>query len=202
MKRYEIHKAASFEELKKLPSLDIDYKYPGSPDGITAHAQIGYSDTAILVHLFVEESVTRAEEFGPFGTPCEDSCMEFFFSPLAGDNRYFNIECNANGCLYVGMGTGLSDLLRLIPDDFENHPIQPKIARYEDGWEIFYEIPYDFIRRIFPDFTVFAGKEIKANCYKCSDLSEPPHYFSWSPIIGDPFTYHRTECFGTMIFVD
>ena len=202
MKHYKIHKAASFEELKTLPSLDIDYAYPGTPDGIEAHAQIGYSDTAILVHLFAKESFTRAVEQGPYGIPCKDSCMEFFFCPMTPDRRYFNIECNPNGCIYLGVATGLSDLMRLIPEDFENHPIQPKITRYEDGWELFYEIPYDFIRRFFPDFTVFVGKEIKANCYKCSDLSEPPHYFSWSPIVGDPFTYHRTECFGTMMFAD
>ena len=202
MKRYEIHKAASFDELKALPQLEIDYAYPGTPDGITAHAQIGYSDTGILVHLFAEEAVTRAEEFGPLGTPCEDSCMEFFFCPLEGDDRYFNIECNSNASVYLGMGTGLANLMRMIPDNLDNHPIQPKIVKYEGGWEIFYEVSYKFIRQFFPTFEVKAGKQMRANCYKCSDLTEPPHYFSWSPIVGDPFTYHRPECFGTMIFVD
>ena len=200
MKQYEIKKVASFDELKKSPVIEIDHSYPaGSPDGVTAHAQIGYSDQAILVHLWAEEAYTRAVEQGVLGIPCEDSCLEFFFCPMEGDGRYFNVEFNSNGCYYLGFGSNIHNLMRLVP---EEPFFAPKIEKKDGGWEIFYEIPYEFIRYFFPDFTVYAGKEIKANCYKCSDLTEPPHYFSWSPILGDPFTFHRTEGFGTMTFTE
>ena len=202
MKHYEIRRVSGFEELRALPSLYIDHPYFDAPTAITAYAQIGYSEEALLVHLWCQEPYTRAEEHAPYGIPCEDSCLEFFFCPVEGDGRYFNIECNSNGCVYLGFASGLSNLMRMIPDDPKNHPICPEVAKIDGGWETCYKIPYDFIRHVFPEFTVYEGKTIKANCYKCADLGELPHYFSWSPIVGEPFTYHRTECFGTMTFVE
>ena len=80
-------------------------------------------------------------------------------------------------------------------------PYFPQIEKKDGGWDLFYSVSFEFIRRFFPDFEVFEGKIMKANCYKCSDLGEYPHYLSWSPIEGEPFSYHRTECFGTMTFV-
>ena len=77
----------------------------------------------------------------------------------------------------------------------------PKINKTADGWEIFYRVPYTLIRRFFPDFKVYSGKEMRANCYKCADLSEPPHYLSWNKIEGEPFTFHKRHCFGKINFV-
>ena len=200
MKRYSLSRVASFDELKQAPALSIDYSYPaGVPDGVSAYAQLGYSDEALFVHLWTEEPTTRAVEEGDLGMPCEDSCLEFFFCPMEGDGRYFNVEFNANGCMYLGFASCIDDLIRLVPDQKAIHPL---ICREAWGWEIFYEIPYSFVRRFFPDFRVYPGKEMRANCYKCSDLTEPPHYFSWSPVLGEPFTFHRTEGFGTMIFAN
>ena len=52
----------------------------------------------------------------------------------------------------------------------------------------------------FTVFKAYSGKKMLANCYKCADKSEPPHYMAWSPIVGEPFRFHRPECFGEMIF--
>ena len=197
MKRYEIHKAASFEELKKLPSLDIDYRYFESPDGITAHAQIGYSDTAILVHLFVEESVTRAEAFGPFGTPCEDSCMEFFFAPKMDDARYFNFEWNKLCNAYVGFGGERKTRVRQILKN-PQATFAPESCDTPDGWAIEYRIPRSFIRMYVPEFE-FRG-EAACNFYKCGDELPTPHFLSWNPIEWPEPSFHRPEQFGKLIF--
>ena len=47
----------------------------------------------------------------------------------------------------------------------------------------------------------FEGKKIRSNCFKCSDNSTPPHYLSWNLVEGEPFTFHKPECFGIMTFV-
>ena len=200
MKMYEIHKVTGNVDWSTLPVIDIDHPYMETPESIKAYAQICYNEEAILVHLRTVEENIRAVENGPIGCPCEDSCLEFFFCPVENDNRYFNIEFNSNACLYLGFGTGLSDLIRLIKADI-NEILCPDIRFTSDGWEIFYRIPYSFIKGFFPDFKVYEGKTIKANCYKCADLSEPPHYLSWSVVSENPFTYHNTSCFGTMKFV-
>ncbi len=200
MRFYSIHKVGATPDWTTLPSLTIDHPYLDTPDTITAGAQIGYDNDALLVHLWTTETEVRAVENGPLGMPCEDSCLEFFFGPMENDIRYFNLEFNSNGCMYLGFGSCIDDLIRLVPDEAEQI-FAPQITKREDGWEIIYHIPYSFIRRFFPDFVVYEGKTIRANCYKCADLTTPAHYLSWNPIEGDPFTFHRPTCFGTMSFV-
>ena len=197
MKEYTIKKVQGTPDWSSVPTLPIDDRYFDTPDAIEAHAQICYNEEAICVHLSTVEENVRAVERGPVGMPCEDSCLEFFFCPNEGDGRYFNIEFNSVGCMFLGMGPNVEELIRLIP---EEEPFNPEIVKREDGWEIFYTVPYSFIRRLFPDFKVYSGKKIIANCYKCADKSEPPHYMAWSPIVGEPFRFHRTECFGNMTF--
>ena len=199
MRTYEIRKM-KVGGWADIPMLEIDNAYFETPDHIKAYAQIAYDDEAILVHLSTKERVIRAVETGPLGSPCEDSCLEFFFCPNENDMRYFNIEFNMNGCVYLGIGSNVKDLVRLFPEEKFNDIFTPDIRKAADGWEIFYRVPYTLIRRFFPDFKVYEGKEIRANCYKCADLSEPPHYLSWNPIVGEPFTFHKSACFGKMIF--
>ena len=198
MRNYTIKQMTGKPDWALVPTLPIDNRYFDTPLEITAQAQIAYNEDALWVRLSTVEERIRAIEVGPLGSPCEDSCLEFFFCPMEGDNRYFNIEFNVNGCLYLGFGSYIGDLVRLLPS--EEPLLSPNIHRTASGWEIEYEIPYSFIRRFFPDFTAFSGKHMRANCYKCADFSTPPHYMAWSPIVGEPFKFHRPECFGEMIF--
>lgn len=204
MKEYVIHRTVGAPDWERIPSLAIDIPYKDSPDDIRAFAQIAYDGEQLYVHLLCEEKYIRAEETGLIGSPCEDSCLEFFFAPNEGDDRYFNIEFNLNGCMYLGFGSGLATLARLLPDA-DPDPFHPTIRKTDGGWEIYYTVPYAFVRCFFPDFTAVSGKAMRANCYKCSDLTVPAHYFSWNEITwdesrGERFTYHKPACFGKMIF--
>lgn len=199
VKHYWIKKADREIDWSAVERLEIGCKYLDTPTEIRAFAQICYNADGIQVHLWSENDEVRAEETGPLGSPCEDSCLEFFFSPMEGDLRYFNIEFNFNGCLFLGFGSGGSDLTRLICDDAKEL-FSPNISRTDTGWEIFYTVPYHFIRRFFPDFTVKKGKTVRANCYKCADLTVPANYLSWSPVDPDRFTFHNPERFGLMEF--
>ena len=197
MRQYTIKKVTGSPDWSEVPTLNIDHRYFDTPDSITAEAQICYNEDAICVRLSTVEANVRAVETGPIGMPCEDSCLEFFFCPYENDTCYFNLEFNSIGCFFLGTGPNVDKLLRLIPED---DTLEPKITIREDGWEITYTMTYEFIRRIFPEFKPYSGKKMLANCYKCADKSEPPHYMAWSPIVGEPFRFHRPECFGEMIF--
>lgn len=201
MKTYEIKRMAVGSDWSDKPIIDIDTPYLETPDTVKAWAQLAYDDEAILVRLLTEEYQHRATETGPVGKPYEDCCLEFFFSPMEGDVRYFNFENNAIGCFYLGFGSGLHDAVRLIPDGSDGKDIfERRVRHFDGGWEIEYKFPYSFIKRFFPDFKVFEGKKIRANCYKCADLTEPPHYLSWNPVSTENFTFHKPQCFGEMIF--
>ena len=199
MKSYEIKRMMTDGDWSDKPIIEMENKYKDTPDTVQAWAQIAYDDEAILVRLWTKEYEHRATETGPVGKPYEDCCLEFFFRPMEGDPRYFNFENNAIGCYFLGIGSGLSDLVRLIPDT-EDDLFDREVKMTDGGWEINYKFHYSFIKRFFPDFKVYKGKKIRANCFKCADLTEPPHYLSWSKVPDDNFTFHKPEYFGEMTF--
>ncbi len=197
MKQYTITK---FKDWQSVLKVNIDTVYHYEVEGIEAAAQLAYTPDAILVHLFAKEKDIRKEETDVLGMPCNDSCLEFFFCPNAEEDRYFNIEFNPNGCMFLGLGvTNVSRITRLVVDPKELFDL--KINFTEDGWEVFYKIPEEFIQRFFPDFKLESGKKIRANLYKCGDKCIKPHYLTWCPVVPLPASsFHNPKVFGEMIF--
>ena len=199
MQEYTIVRKTGEINWAKIPYLTIGTQlWSDQPVDISSYAQFCYDEDAIYAHLWAREQHIRAEETGPAGKPFQDSCLEFFFSPVPGDTKYFNIEFNLNCCVYLGLGHGLADQVRLVPLYLD--PLKPSARRTNDGWEVFYHIPYSFIRFFFPDFKAVPGLAIRANCFKCGDLTVQPHYFSWNPVECAEINFHRSEYFGQMIF--
>lgn len=201
MKQYQIKEICGEPDWSKIPVLSMDNRYLQTADQNQAYAQLCWNEDFIFLHLWSEGSPFRAEETGPLGSPCEDSCLEFFCCPMEDDPRYLNIECNFNGCMYLGIGSSLDDLIRLVPDDADTI-FSPRTRHTDKGWELFYQIPSAFVRRLFPKFRLYPGKQVRANCFACSDLAEKPYYLSWNLIKGEPFTFHRNQSFGLMTFTN
>lgn len=197
MKEYTIVKTNGQPDWEKIPALAIDCLLWTQEIDIRAAAQVCYDDQALHVRLTAVEPHIRAENTQPLQAPCEDSCLEFFFCPDPNDDRYFNIELNPNGVMYLGFGSCVQQNVRLFPAD---RPIHPHIARTADGWQVTYCVPYSFIRRFFPDFQPVSGSTVRANCYKCGDLTVQPHYLAWNPITCDTPAFHRPQDFGQMQF--
>lgn len=180
-----------------IPALNIEYEYRHTEHSVKAWAQLCYDDKALYVRLQTVEPEIRAELHGPLGEICEDSCLEFFLCPMAGDDRYFNLEVNPNGAMYKGFGTSVHTLQRLIP---ENAYIVPGVQFTEDGWSAEYAVPYEFIRLFFPGFSPAPGYAFRANCYKCGNLTAHPHWLTWAPVSETVGTFHCPPYFGTMRF--
>lgn len=183
----------------KIPIIPIDNHLERPLVDISATAQVCYDDETLYVRLAAKEKYIRAEQTGPLDMPCEDSCLEFFFCPMEGDMRYFNIEFNPNCCVYLGLGSCLQDLVRLIPA-WEN-VLCPQTAKTSDGWEITYQVPTSFIRRFFPDFKLEAGKVIRANFYKCGDMTVQNHELCWNRLAEGEHDFHRSCDFGVLELV-
>ncbi len=199
MKTYTIQSITNELNWAEIPSFPVN-EISWLPDaGVRMTQQICYDDTAIYIHQTAIEANIRAEHRAPLAPVYEDSCMEFFFSPMAGDPRYFNFEWNLNGCMCLEFSSGRENLTRLLPKDpitlFDFHA-----TLTSDGWELFYKIPLSFIHLFFPEFQLKSGTVIKANCYKCGEKSESPHYLTWNPSTSATPEFHRPQDFGEMIF--
>ena len=123
--------------------------------------------------------------------------MEFFFAP-EGDDRYLNVELNPNGCSFIGIGTGRGDRVRITLEQ-EAEVLQTQTARTPDGWELTYRLPLTFLRVLYPALSLTPGTVLRANCYKCGDLTPEPHYLSWNPVTSAKPDFHRPCDFGRMV---
>ena len=181
---------------EKIPSAVLEDTgwLPHCP--ISASAQLCHNGQDLFVRMEAVEPDIRATLANPLDQVCEDSCLEFFFAPLAGDIRYFNFEVNPLGNIYIGFGGPRDTRVRQLPINMAQFEISP--FRTGTGWGITYRIPGSFIRTYMPEF-VFTG-EAACNFYKCGDLTPAPHYYSWSPMTCTHPDYHRRQDFGKLIF--
>jgi len=198
MEPYVIRSAAGEPDWNAVPQLEAA-QILWLPDcGIRAFGQFCHDAQSLYVRLRAVEKHIRAEYTQPLSPVYRDSCLEFFFMPEGGD-RYFNFEINPNGILWAGFGrerNGRSVLSPAEPD----RVFGIRTERTADGWEARYRIPLSFLRLYLPDFS-FTGR-LRANVYKCGDLTEREHYLAWHPVVSAAPDFHRPQDFGVMVFED
>ena len=196
MKPYTIRVVTGEPDWTAVPQLEVS-NILWTPDwGIRAFGQFCHDAEYLYVHLCAVERDIRAEYTAPLSPVCQDSCLEFFFMP-EGEDRYLNFEVNPNGCLLAGFGRGRADRIFLHRGDLREL-FGIRTARTPDGWEVFYRIPLSFLRLFWPGFA-FAGA-LRANVYKCGDLTAREHYLAWNPVNSRTPDFHRPQDFGRMIF--
>ena len=198
MKTYTIVPKGNRLDWSAVPTADIDYCQWGYYADVHCKGQLCYDKEAIYVRLCARETDIRAEEKGQTALPYLDSCLEFFFCPEIGNDTYFNIEMNPNCAMYLGIGTNSYDLIRLLLPEGGN--FDAKAARTSDGWEISYRIPVSFVQRFFPEFSVYPGKKMRGNFYKCGDEMPQKHYLSWNPIGTERPNFQTPQYFGELYF--
>ena len=110
-----------------------------------------------------------------------------------------NLEFNPNGIYYYGIGTSIKTLIRLVPEN--RNVFGAKIMRRNEGWTITYKIPVETVKMFFPEFSLYSGKVMRANCYKCVEVAEEPNFLAWNDITeGSTLNFHRPHLFGKFIF--
>ena len=196
MKSYTLKKINGKPDWDSIPTLNIDVVY-GDITDVQAWAQLCWDDAGIHVHLRAREKNIRCEETDPLAGVWCDSCLEFFFRPTES-MRYFNIEYNPACNVFLGYGSSLDNLIRLILDKSKN-PFHPQSYRTADGWGITYHVPFTFIQNFFPEFKAYEGMQFYGNCFKCGDLTDHPHYLSWNLIEQKEICFHAPQFFGRMI---
>jgi hypothetical protein len=166
---------------------------------------IAYSSHEIFIKYFVKEIYFKAEKTEPNQNVYEDSCVEFFVSPV-DDGLYYNMEFNAIGTCLLGSGTGRKDSKRTDPKIISkirrlassgNKPLKEREGEY--AWTITIAIPFEvFFHHNIEELT---GKTFRANFYKCGDKLKVPHYLTWNPVGTEKPDFHRPEYFGFLKFL-
>lgn len=166
---------------------------------------MAYSENEIFLKYYISENYFKAEKTQTNEMVCEDSCVEFFVSPV-DDGVYYNIEFNAIGTCLLGTGKDRASSRRADPEIISgirrlssagSEPIMEKTGKI--SWTITIAIPFKvFFRHKIQDLK---GKTFRANFYKCGDKLTVPHYVTWNPVGTDHPDYHRPEYFGVLKFV-
>lgn len=198
MKEYIVKRVSGKPDWSRIEPIAIDVRYRDTKDDVCAEAKFCYDDDGIYASLTTTEPHSPAKGKDFLVEPCLDSCLEFFFSPVEDDPRYMNLEFNPNGIYYFGVGTSIKNLFRILPEN--RNVFGAKIKRRNDGWSITYKIPTETVKMFFPSFSLYSGKEMRANCYKCVEVAEEPNFLAWNDIGGPTLNFHRPHLFGKFIF--
>lgn len=195
-----------------VPTLALAYFHScGSDHRPQVQARLVHDVSSLIVRFRIADCWVRSVTTNENGAVCRDSCIECFLSP---DLRlgYLNFELNAGGTLHA---SHLRDH-RLVAGRFadcrliRNHAalnirtwtslprtVEPEIAE-PLNWEAAIQIPISLFRSLINPDAAFVG-EWRANLYKCGDETSHPHWACWAPV-GDPLSFHKPECFGSLHF--
>lgn len=172
-------------------------------------AKLAWDDNALYVIFHVEDRYVRAVAKEYQGHICNDSCVEFFFTP--GSNiglSYFNIEINCGGTMLFWWQQEGKKAIPVAAEDGERIEIGhilPKIVDPEikepTTWVLEYRLPFDVVKKYCPDATKPSQGAIwKANLYKCADATSHPHWLTWSFVDSPRPAFHVPKYFGTLKF--
>ncbi len=196
---YTVLPVAGVPDWEKIPVMAVDRVLWHEDVGIRMIQQLCYDADYLYVHQRAWETEIRATRTGYLQRVCEDSCMEFFFAPKAGDERYFNVEINPNGCVHLGFGFGRNRSVQVVPKNMEEQ-LAVCAERCERGWELYYRIPVSLVQIFFPEVRWAKGTQVRANAFKCGDCTAHPHFLSWNPVTSETPDFHRFCDFGILEF--
>jgi hypothetical protein len=166
---------------------------------------LGYTDNEILIKYYVTEEWFRAEKTMSNQEVYEDSCVEFFVSPVEDESFYYHFEFNGIGTCLMGMGTNRNNIRRADPEIITRirrlssagtEPVKEK--QEEFSWTLVVAIPFDIF--LYPGLNNLKGKSLRANFYKCGDNLRIPHFLSWNPVKTPEPDFHQPEYFGVLEF--
>lgn len=166
---------------------------------------VAYTENNILIHYKVSEPSVRAVASVDCQNVWEDSCCEFFSTPVK-NGYYYNLEVNCIGTILIEGGRRKSSR-EFAPDEvLQSVKRWSSLGRKSFGtreepteWEVTLIIPF---RTFYFKHNVksLKGRTFRANFYKCGDLLPIPHHLSWSPIYPPATHFHCPDFFGTLHF--
>lgn len=182
------------EEYKMLEEAKLD-SFPWDVNGYKpdCRARVGWNKKGLHVLMYANEPSIRAEMEGVGSIVCTDSCLEFFMSPVEGNEAYFNCEVNPRPTVHLGLGASRQGrtVLHELPEG-----MNPTASVHQGGWwAVSYTIPAALLKEYF-GAELKSGQKLRGNFYKCADRYEYPHYGMFKPYDLPAADYHRPEMFA------
>ncbi|MCX7043964.1 MAG: carbohydrate-binding family 9-like protein [Candidatus Sumerlaeota bacterium] len=198
----------------QAPALDINHFHRMSSDHHPlTQAKALYNEKGIYVAFKVMDRYMRCVWTERMDPVWLDSCCEFFVRPKPGKG-YFNFEINCGGALlasYVwdwrrdeaGKLAGSEPIEDTLASEVAIYHSMPSFVSPEietpTEWRLEYFIPFSLFEVHVGALGEIAGKEWRANFYKCGDETSHPHWASWAPI-GDALNFHVPDHFAPIVF--
>lgn len=151
-------------------------------------------DKGIYLRMRCDETLLRSEGKCRDDRVWEDSCMEMFLCPFEHRGEYVNFEINCDG-VYLSQFGSMREA-RVFIKEITDIEAQVKTEKGSDGWSLELFVPCGLLSEVYGEkFT--AGKcNIRGNFTKCGDLTEYPHYGSFSELSTLSLGFHNPQCFA------
>ncbi len=208
-KTTKIPNAVSFSpDWQEIAPLTIDI-YPWYKTGTRQNTQVKLvaNDNTLFIQLIAQDNYSYAKQTELNNKlVCEDSCVEFFFSPSGVlGSSYVNVEVNCCGTLHLAYGAGRENRQFISLEAASLIQCKTSIAspvkfESEDDkeWTVEIALPFAAIEKM-------TGERVNkdkwfANLYRCGGRTEP-QYAVWHKIDAPEPDYHRPEQFGELVFI-
>lgn len=199
--------AASLEEFSSMLSnatAATKVATPNWPDDFPycpeCNVRAVWCDKGLGILYNVKGLDLRALAMSDNGSVWQDSCCEFFVSDPC-DGTYYNFEMNCIGTLLVSKRKSREDCVHYTAEKLKKvkrftslERKQVEINDKEFSWSVGMFIPFSLIG--IDKYHI--PTSLKANFYKCGDLTAHTHFLSWSPIDAPKPDFHRPDFFGTL----
>lgn len=195
---------------QSIPSLVLSHHMGVRPGHFPkVKAKLAYNDEALFVIFRVADRYVCARKQGYQEMVCEDSCVEFFFTPGEDISAgYFNLEVNCGGTalFHHQKGRGLSDV-PVSQADFSQVQLAHSLPKVVDPeisdpttWVVEYCLPFSILAKYTPLKRPGPGAIWRANLYKCADKCSQPHWLTWAPVDLPKPDFHQPGYFGQLVF--
>jgi hypothetical protein len=208
MKQYIVKKITTPKiNWQAIDSLSID-TYPCYESGNQQNTSVklAANNDTLFIQIVAQDrySFAKQTEFNHM-LICEDSCVEFFFSPSGELGRsYVNLEVNCCGTLHLAYGAGREkrQFIRLEAASLIerktsiNSPVKLE-QNSDNAWSVEITLPFAAIEKLTGDKVNL--QRWFGNFYRCGGRKDP-QYAVWNNIdVAEP-DYHRPEHFGELSF--
>ena len=197
-------------------TLDVDLFHERTADALprpTTRVSLTPGEAALRVRFDVRSPTLLAHHTRRQGGVCQDSCVEFFFEPVAGAG-YINLEVNCIGTPLAqfhrtyerdaaeDLDDAAIDAMR-IASSLPAEPIDPE-REGESSWWVSFDVPYEAVARTVGrgrDEVAGPGRSLRwrGNFYKCGDRTSSPHWASWAPL-PPKLDFHLPDRFAPLSF--
>jgi len=192
---------------QEIDSLTIN-KYPWYKSGAkqATHIKLAANNDTLFVQFIAQDKYSFAKQTTlNHMLICEDSCVEFFFSPSGKlGSSYVNLEVNCCGALHLAYGSDRDKRTFISLEDANLINCQTSITspiksehKNDSQWSVDLALPFTVIEQL-------TGESVNkdkwfANFYRCGGRTEP-QYAVWNNINVPEPDYHRPEHFGELTF--